>query len=484
MKYPFLFRSFFLAVLSLSASAEPLITLQEANGSHKLRVELLNLEKEVALLRRSDGEEFNTPLSYLSEESRADINKTWANHRAKIEKHLEPLNVAFGHKLFESNGNIWNEPADLVAKRLKLPTESKTPFTSSYRLYTRGNYRFAGAAPKTLVAHGDHKGRTLSLSVVYSNKGDSLSTVGAGEDHFKQNGRVIDRSTLAGAMAYDAAMIAKTLTAVLGKPMEQKMLGQGNEKVKVRRWDWNGHSFLLSHVEGEYVGLKIVRASFADGGGRYSRVSDGDMRKRLKSNLTRLENGDVFIKDIPMVDQGPKGYCAPATFERAMRHAGIPADMYLLATLATTGGGGTNTARLFNEVAYTTRSKGGRTARQLQLPSLAPKKLKRYIEKGVPILWQMCSLQGYNQIANGRTRARRSVKDWTEYGAKIAEAAEKNAPELTAKANFHICMIIGYNETTNELAVSDSWGNNYRMRWIHVDEAEAVNNGGGYVIDL
>lgn len=484
MKSPFILSPLILAALVLPSSAEPLITLQEANGTHKLRVELLNLEKEVALLRRSDGEEFNTPLAYLSAESRADITKTWKDHRAKIEKHLEPLNVAIGHKLFESNGNIWNEPADLVARRLRLPVESKTPYTSSYRLYTRSGYQFAGAKPKTLVAHGDHKGRTLSISIVYSNKGDSLSTVGAGEDHFKQNGKIIDRSTLAGAMEYDAAMIDRTLTSVLGKPTEQKMLGQGNEKVKVRRWDWNGHSFLLSHVEEEYVGLKIVRASFADGGGRYSRVSDGDMRKRLKGNVTRLENGDVFIKDIPMVDQGPKGYCAPATFERAMRHAGIPADMYLLATLATTGGGGTNTARLFNEVAYTTRSKGGRTARQLQLPSLAPKKLKRYIEKGVPVLWQMCSLQGYNQIANSRTRSRRSVKDWEGYATQIAESAEKNVPQLGAKGNYHICMIIGYNETTNELAVSDSWGKNYNIRWVHVDEAEAVSNRNGFVIDL
>ena len=45
-------------------------------------------------------------------------------------------------------------------------------------------------------------------------------------------------------------------------------------------------------------------------------------------------------------------------------------------------------------------------------------------------------------------------------------------------------MIIGYNEETNEIAVSDSWGKNYSIRWIHVDEAEAVNNKGGYVIDI
>ena len=473
-----------LCLVTLAANSEPLITLQEASGTDKLRVELLNLEKEVALLRRSDGQEFKTPLAYLSEESRNEIRSTWTTHRKKVERHLKLLNEALSHQLFASNGNIWNEPARNVARRLRLPTESETSFTSSYRLYTRGSYSLAGAKPKTVVTYGDHEGRTLSLSIIYSNKGDSLSTVGAGEDHFKNNGKEIDRNTLEGAMIYDEASIARTITSVLGEPTEQRMLGQGNDKHKVKRWDWNGHSFLLAHVKEEYVRLSIVRASFADGGGRFSRVSDGEIKARLKKNVSREDNGDVQIKNIPMVDQGPKGYCAPATFERAMRHAGVPSDMYLLATLATEGGGGTNTQKLYEEVAFTTRSKGGRTAREIPLKSLAPNKLKRYIDKGVPILWQMCSLPGYNQVANARTRARRNVTNWTNYASKIAIAAEKNSEALQDKANFHLCMIIGYNEETNEIAISDSWGKNYSVRWIHVHEAEAVSNKGGYVIDI
>ena len=474
----------YLAASSFFLKAEPLITLQEANGTDQLKVELINLEKDTALLRRADGQEFDTPLAYLSKESRADIRTTWMSHRAKIEKHLDPLNKALGYPLFASNGNIWNESAGAIGNRLRLPLESKTPFTSSYRLYTQSGFTFAGAQPKTVVVYGDHNGRTLSLSIIYSNKGDSLSTVGAGEDHFKSNGKEVDRNTLEGAMIFDAAAIAKTISGVLGEPTDQRMLGQGNKSHKVQRWDWNGHSFLLAHVEEEYVGLNIVRASFADGGGRFPRVSDGDIRVRLKDSVTSDANGDVVIKDIPMVDQGPKGYCAPATFERAMRHAGVPADMYLLATLATVGGGGTNTAKLYDEVAFTTRSKGGRTARQIALKSLAPNKIRRYIDKGVPILWQMCSLSGYNQVANGRTRARKGVKDWAGYATKIATVAEKNAEALQQKANYHICLIIGYNEATNEIAVSDSWGKNYTIRWIHVDEAEAVSNRSGYVIDI
>ena len=50
-----------LSLATLAANSEPLITLQEASGTDKLRVELLNLEMEVALLRRSDWQEFKTP---------------------------------------------------------------------------------------------------------------------------------------------------------------------------------------------------------------------------------------------------------------------------------------------------------------------------------------------------------------------------------------------------------------------------------------
>ena len=50
------------------------------------------------------------------------------------------------------------------------------------------------------------------------------------------------------------------------------------------------------------------------------------------------------------------------------------------------------------------------------------------------------------------------------------------------KDKFHVCMIIGYNEATQELAVSDSWGANYAMRWVHLDEAAAVGNGRGFAI--
>lgn len=47
----------------------------------------------------------------------------------------------------------------------------------------------------------------------------------------------------------------------------------------------------------------------------------------------------VYIDGIPMVDQGAKGYCAVASFERVLRYYGADIDMHDLANLANTYGG-------------------------------------------------------------------------------------------------------------------------------------------------
>jgi hypothetical protein len=51
-------------------------------------------------------------------------------------------------------------------------------------------------------------------------------------------------------------------------------------------------------------------------------------------------SGDVMLKDIPMVDQGEKGYCVVASAERVLRYYGIRADGNELAQLANTSASG------------------------------------------------------------------------------------------------------------------------------------------------
>ena len=103
----------------------------------------------------------------------------------------------------------------------------------------------------------------------------------------------------------------------------------------------------------------------------------------------------------------------------------------------------------------------------------------------MPILWQMRSLREYNVLANKRSEKRKTVKDFKAWADEIqAEVDEIGEGVMSQNANHHICMIIGYNEETQELAVSDSWGPNYELRWVHIDIAKAVTSYGGFVIDF
>ncbi|WP_411845960.1 hypothetical protein AAFN60_20680 [Roseibacillus persicicus] len=433
------------------------------------------------LLENEAGEQFETPLEVLSSEDRSwflEWEADWKKRAAVGKK----LNAVIGQPVFLDSWRLWDEKAEVVAKRLAWRPESKTPFSSSFRRYTGADYRFLGARPYSVAAYGDDRGLLARMSLVFANKGDSFSAAGMAEDHFKEGESDTTMKKFAQMLKNDVAAVTDSLTSVLGEG-EVQYFGEGNDRRRVVRWDWNGHAFILSEEDEEYVGLLIVSIEEAENRGRTDRIPDSEIKERLANNVVHEKNGDVHIKNIPMVNQGPKGYCVPATFERAMRYQGVPADMYLLAVAGGTApGGGTNTQRLFEEVESIVRRKGRRPD-DVKINPLRMRTVQRYIDEGVPIMWQMCSLSEYNAIANRRTQARKSVTDWAAYAAQIAEEAEANAKTMeNVKANFHVCMIIGYNEATQELAVSDSWGARYEIRWIHIDEAAAVGNGKGFAI--
>lgn len=433
------------------------------------------------LLENEAGQQFETPLEVLSPSDREWFQEWESDWKTRAEVGKK-LNHAIGQPVFRDSWRLWDEQAAAVAKRLGWRRESKTPYSSSFRKYNRADYRFLGARPYSVAAYGDDRELLARMSLVFANKGDSFSSAGMGEDHFRGGENLTTMEKFERMLERDAETLRESLSGVLGEGKIQ-YFGEGNDRRRVTRWDWNGHAFILSEEDEEYVGLLIVSIEEAENRGRTDRISDAEMKERLAANVVREDNGDVFIKNIPMVNQGPKGYCVPATFERAMRYQGVPADMYLLAAAGGTApGGGTNTQRLFEEVESIVRRKGRRPD-DIKLQPLRLRTVQRYIDSGVPIMWQMCSLSQYNGVANRRTKERKKVTDWTRYAAKIAKEAEANAKEMeNTKANFHVCMIIGYNEATQELAVSDSWGASYAIRWIHIDEAAAVGNGKGFTI--
>ncbi|MCW1923645.1 C39 family peptidase [Luteolibacter arcticus] len=444
-------------------------------GSIKARFEGVAGDRYL-LRREADGKLFEVSPGILQGEDRTSFD----SQAKQLGEEIEKLDKMAGHDMF-SGTPFEVRKADEIAAALSLSQESKTQHSASWRNYTGDSYRLFGVRPYSVALYSDQDGHATVLSAVFSNKGDFKSGVGQGEDHFEGKSTA-DADSLAKAMEADEKAVLSAITGVLGEPKTQRFGDSRATRRKVSRWDWNGHSLLLSSQEGEYVSLSIVPLDLAEAGGKTAKVKDGDIRKRLIADVVKESNGDVYLGQIPMVNQGPKGYCVPATFERAMRAAGIEADMYLLAMVGKSGmGGGTSVEFLLEEIRQQVRTKGRRTKDE-RVKELRVRDVKRYLDQGVPVMWTMRSLDGYNKIANANTSKRKTITDWTQWAKEIAVEAETLAKTESEQDNHHICMIVGYNEATNELAVSDSWGASYERRWVPAPVANWASSGGLFMI--
>lgn len=367
----------------------------------------------------------------------------------------------------------WQETsAKLWAEILRLPVESETAYQSSFRAYPRSEVRVLGAHPQSIALLATED-RPDQLTLIFANKGDS---VGDGQLWGGHNQRTASlEAVVDAAVAADADRIRETLIPVLGKPRRQGFGDYGKTRESAERWDREGTAFLLIEQKGEYTALRVLPTATADAGGRATRIPDAQLRERMKQNVVRRENGDMLIGNIPMIDQGPKGFCVPATYARVLLYAGVPADLYLLALLGKTGiGGGTYISSMENS-ARALAATYGRSITSVS-PSLDLPKLESYFERGIPLTWALFVDEDIDRDLTLRMKDRPGA-DPTAW-AKFLEPKKKAARNLRKNPrNGHVCLLIGCNRRTGELATSDSWGPEFAERWITIEEARALSQG-------
>lgn len=316
--------------------------------------------------------------------------------------------------------------------------------------------------------------QTESLSVVFANKGDVDEVLRAefGSDlpdpsrRERELGRLIDR---------EAESIEQRLTALLGEP-ERDKYGTGTKtRERVLRWDWNGHAILLAAPDGEYVGVRVVPIGLAEGEAT-QRTADAEIRERAEGRIEKWPNGDVVLTDIPMVDQGPKGYCVPATWERALRYMGVPADMYVLAMAGQTQAGGGTSVDDILQGAGQLASRYGRRMKD-EKGRLSIHAVARNIDDGLPMLWPIYFDVPLQKRISERSRERRALDDFSGWDERL-ETVRREARSLPiSRAEGHVCMIVGYNAETGEIAISDSYGPGFEERWLTEEEAGQIHRG-------
>ena len=379
---------------------------------------------------------------------------------------IEDFNKAFGVPFF-ADESLWDDRAEDVAERLDWPQESQTSGASSYRKYSGAEDRLLGCRPYSLLLTAE-EGKPASLSMIFANKGDAVDYNPGGGRRAGQEIRDYKR-----AIQEDKKNLIAGLTQLFGEPVADRF-GQGREtRESMKRWNWNGHAFLLASPRDEYVALRVMTTESADAGGR-SRIPDSVLREAVAKRIEKRANGDVILKDMPMVNQGPKGYCVPATWERVMRYMGVPADMYTLAMAGQTEAGGGSSVAAVSAGASQAVIQAGRRI-ESPVMKLDATSVSRFIDRGLPIMWAMFSSPDFNNAINSRMEARKNANDTAAWKKVLADARRQVRKMRSQRDSGHVCMITGYNKQTGEIAISDSWGIEFAERWITPEEAAAVS---------
>ena len=93
-----------------------------------------------------------------------------------------------------------------------------------------------------------------------------------------------------------------------------------------------------------------------------SKVKKGELIK----NVVKKDN-KVYIPNIPMVDQGPKGYCVPAVLERVMGYYGVILNQHILASLMkSSASGGTSLNNMYLALKQTSKKLNINVRRQYE----------------------------------------------------------------------------------------------------------------------
>lgn len=395
---------------------------------------------------------------------------------ARAEAPAADLNEAFGGPLFPESGSLWEEPADEVAARLGLQPESATRNDASYRLYPGDDARVLGRRPYAISLNAVD-GKPVALNLIFANKGDTVGQFvrsAPGERRPPRTAEVL--RDYRRAISEDERALDAALAELLGASAPERAGSGGKLQERSKRRDWRGHAVLLVSVRDEYVALRIVPSAELDAGGAMERVPSRVLREQLSGLVQRRPNGDVVVDGIPMVDQGPKGFCVPATMERMLRHLGIPADMYLLAMAANTQpGGGTTVRDVLYAVGQTARKHGRRLVPLNGRPDAST--VAKWIEAGIPVMWSINTSDMVNDWINEHTRERAAVEDWGEWKEQL-KSRRREVKKITRNADDgHVCLITGFNRETGEIAISDSWGPGYEERWLTEEAAKAVSTG-------
>ena len=337
--------------------------------------------------------------------------------------------------------------------------------------------------------------------ISFYNRGDA-GQVGEGE--FKKMLSEIDKKLSEWIPGKTKVLTKKRLPNNIGS-IESKVWGNG-EILATLIWSLSKNKG-SRYDKPEYIKLNISKLDSKNDPRKSYTTSSFNKEKKFapKDHLKKTEDGDVFIDGIPMVDQGQKGYCAVAVTERVLRHYGQDIDQHVIAQLAQSSAkGGTNSGTMLDMIkkagskfkvkvkVYEEAMDSGELARDIQKynrllkrkenpPVIIPpvngdffgsiySQIKRDIDIYKEYKCEKCSLD-YGKFKRAIVK---SINDGIPivWGVTLGLIPEDKLTPQTAGG--HLRMIIGYNNKTNEIVFTDTWGPKHEFKKMNWDNAWTI----------
>ena len=230
-------------------------------------------------------------------------------------------------------------------------------------------------------------------------------------------------------------------------------------------------------------------------------------KAKIRDNVTKSPNGDVFIDGVPMVDQGKKGYCAAAVAERVLRYYGNMVDEHEIAQQAgTSATGGTRSSEMKQAVTAIGERNG---LGYQEIVSLVAgigdveEEVERYnkaakAEKKPPLSLadftqgNMIHVSRLLEAMDGKVVYRMRLKDPRRkkfmagvrqqvnagipvfWGVTLGIFPERGVNQQTTGG--HMRLVIGYNDKKKEILFSDTWGEGHELKRMPEDWAFAITH--------
>ncbi len=300
-----------------------------------------------------------------------------------------------------------------------------------------------------------------------------------------------------GKQAFDELLkgTMEKLDALTGVDSKLRKVLQRDSGVKLNARVWETeHGVLLLEAAGsgkrKDFSAEFIRLTVGPDAESLKRGGANDVVRRtsLKGNTKTEENGDVWIDGIPMVDQGQKGYCVPATVSRVFAYYGMDGvDQHALAALCKSSGDeGTSMGAMESalkdisrrfHIRVTEFDKGG-LAEFVSSYNAAAKKMKK------PMLSARTGLTLDTEVLlAARASKPAQLRKWMkpvmksiDAGLPVLWSVQLAFPEpgLPQTGGGHMRLIIGYNEQNDTIIYSDSWGAHHARKEMPVSQACAM----------